>query len=309
MPLNPPSSSGSKQVSPPLQASSPSITQLALLLSAALVLQLIEGLLPPLGLPGAKLGLANTVVLLSLIMWGWRPALFLAILRQLLGGMLSGKLFSIGFFFGLGGALASIAAMQCLLAVFRPYCSLPGVSVFGALSHNWAQWLVARWLMGHEALIWYLPLLTLAAVPCGLLVAMIALPLQNLFRLPAMQFPRLRKAEIAVMAALVFFSFLFPMGWMEKKRKADTAVVFVNGRAAMELDLKKKDIQDINNGKYHYTVAVEEGGVRVLKANCPDQICVYTGLIKKPSQSIICVPGRMVIRIQAGKVPYDALLP
>lgn len=43
-----------------------------------------------------------------------------------------------------------------------------------------------------------------------------------------------------------------------------------------------------------------ESGVRVAWADCPTQDCVRTGLITRSGQSIVCLPGRIVIRLEGG---------
>ncbi len=44
-------------------------------------------------------------------------------------------------------------------------------------------------------------------------------------------------------------------------------------------------------------IEVKEGRIRVLKSDCPQKICVQTGWISKPGQTIICVPNKVLIEI------------
>ena len=45
------------------------------------------------------------------------------------------------------------------------------------------------------------------------------------------------------------------------------------------------------------------------EADCPDQICVSRGLIQKSGQSIVCLPHRLVIRLeQLGDQELDAVV-
>lgn len=32
-------------------------------------------------------------------------------------------------------------------------------------------------------------------------------------------------------------------------------------------------------------------------ANCPDKVCVHTGFINKPGQSIVCLPHKINVKI------------
>ena len=106
---------------------------LALLAALAVLLRLGENLLPlPVQLGGARPGLANTVTILCLYLFGLRlTGLFLTV-RILLVGLLSTGLFTPGFCIGLGGTLkpaadGSGAAQPTVLALrhWYPGCGSP----------------------------------------------------------------------------------------------------------------------------------------------------------------------------------------
>ena len=45
-------------------------------------------------------------------------------------------------------------------------------------------------------------------------------------------------------------------------------------------------------------IAVEPGRICVTEANCPDHICIQTGWISGGTKPIVCLPARLVIRIE-----------
>lgn len=45
------------------------------------------------------------------------------------------------------------------------------------------------------------------------------------------------------------------------------------------------------------TVTIADGGVSVTSSDCPDGVCVRTGIIQKAGEAIVCVPARVVIAI------------
>lgn len=51
----------------------------------------------------------------------------------------------------------------------------------------------------------------------------------------------------------------------------------------------------------HNVLVIENGAVRMTKSDCPDQVCVRTGAIDKPGQTIVCLPNRVVIEISGSK--------
>lgn len=48
-------------------------------------------------------------------------------------------------------------------------------------------------------------------------------------------------------------------------------------------------------------------GIRVCASDCPTQDCVHTGAISKSGQSIVCLPGRIVIQLTGGTVEENAV--
>ena len=57
--------------------------------------------------------------------------------------------------------------------------------------------------------------------------------------------------------------------------------------------------------QYGYNkVEIEKNRVRIVEADCPDQLDVLAGWISKSNQMIVCLPNRVVIRIEgeAGEI-------
>jgi len=149
------------------------MTLVAVLVALATVLHVIESFFPsPLPIPGAKLGLANIVTLLALVLFGWKTGFQVALLRILLGSLLSGSFLSTGFFLSLSGGMVSFLGMALCLSVFSGF-SLVGVSLAGAISHNMGQLAMAALLIEHVGIFYYLPVLLLASIPTGLLTGLL----------------------------------------------------------------------------------------------------------------------------------------
>lgn len=152
-----------------------SIVLLGLFTAMAGILHTLETWLPaPLPLPGAKLGLANIITLLTLHFWGWRQALAVVLARVALGGLLGGTVFGPAFIMSVAAALVSLPIMAFAHRNLMPPFSLIGVSVIGAVAHNTAQVVAAALLVDSLGLFWYLPYLLLAAAPTGLAVGLTA---------------------------------------------------------------------------------------------------------------------------------------
>jgi len=146
---------------------------LALLVTLASVLHVVESWLPlPLPVPGIKLGLANIISLIVIVKFGWRDAIYVAILRVLLAALFGGILLGPAFAMSLCGALGSIALMTYVYQHWHPTFSVIGISIIGAVIHNVVQIVVAAVLVSSVTLLWYLPYLILFALPTGLAIGM-----------------------------------------------------------------------------------------------------------------------------------------
>ena len=142
------------------------LARYGLLIALALALSWLESLLPPLGVPGVKLGLPNLVIVFALYRLGLRDAWCLSIVRVLLASALFGSGVSLAY--SAAGAVLSLCVMGLLKKTekFSPV----GVSVAGGVAHNAGQILVAMALLETARLAWYLPVLWISGTVAGVLI-------------------------------------------------------------------------------------------------------------------------------------------
>ena len=146
---------------------------IAMLVAQASVLHFLESLLPnPMPIPGVKLGLANIITLLALVIFDFKTAVQITILRTILGSLLSGTLFGVGFFMSFSGALTATCGMAIILRSC-PGFSLVGISVAGAIAHNLGQLIMAALILNFSGILFYLPVMLLFSVPTGFITGLL----------------------------------------------------------------------------------------------------------------------------------------
>lgn len=144
---------------------------IALLVAQALVLHVIEGMLPiNFGIPGAKLGLANIVTLTALYFFSFREVLSIVVLKTIMTMLVGGSVS--GFLYSLSGGLLSLLAMYMVYRFARLRVSIIGISVVGAVFHNLGQLLMAALIIQNIKIVFYLPLLVVSAVGTGIFVGL-----------------------------------------------------------------------------------------------------------------------------------------
>lgn len=142
----------------------------------ALIFSYVETLIPiNFGIPGAKLGLANLVIVIVLYKTGGKEALLLSVIRIVLSGFLFGNLFAI--LYSLAGGLFSLAVMG--LVKRRKSFSIVGVSMAGGVTHNIGQLIVAMLVVETYQVGYYLPVLMLAGLATGTLIGVISREVLN----------------------------------------------------------------------------------------------------------------------------------
>lgn len=130
-----------------------------------MILGYIESLMPVGTLPGIKLGLSNSVLLLSLYWLGIPVSFRLMLAKVFLSGFLFGNPQTIQY--SLAGGVLSMAAMS--LAIFGLRGVEPvGAGVAGAVMHNVGQVLLAMAVLRTAGLLYYMGVLMLAGIAMGM---------------------------------------------------------------------------------------------------------------------------------------------
>ncbi|MFY9455057.1 MAG: Gx transporter family protein [Bacillota bacterium] len=149
------------------------MTRLALLVAVALILHAVESMIPAaLPVPGAKLGLANIITLIAIVLGGPYDALVVVALRTLIASLLSGRL--TGFAFSIVGGVFATLVMSLAYTQLSHLLGFTGISILGAVAHNIGQLLVAWFVLKTGGIFYYLPALLIAGVATGFFVGLTA---------------------------------------------------------------------------------------------------------------------------------------
>ena len=148
------------------------MTALAMFSVIALTIFTAESMIGPIvPIPGIKLGLANIVTLLVLVLYGPKEAVFVLIVRILLGSMFGGQMIS--FFYSLSGGILCWLVMSLISALLKKKF-LVLISMCGAAAHNIGQILAAIVITHSISVVAYLPVLMLSAMITGFFTGLAA---------------------------------------------------------------------------------------------------------------------------------------
>lgn len=142
--------------------------RIALLSAYALALHGFEHLIPT-PIPWLRLGLANIITLVALLLYGFRASMMVTIIRVLLASIFKGTFLGPSFILSLGGGVASTAAMGFIYSISGSLFGPVGLSLVGSVSHNLTQLLLAYFLFIQriEAIIIITPIILLIGTFTG----------------------------------------------------------------------------------------------------------------------------------------------
>jgi heptaprenyl diphosphate synthase len=112
--------------------------RIAVLSAYALALHGFEAMLPS-PIPWLRFGLANIITLTALVLFGFRTAFMITLIRVVLGSIFTGTFLGPSFILSLGGGLAGTCAMGAVHSISKGLFGPVGLSLIGAFFHNTAQ--------------------------------------------------------------------------------------------------------------------------------------------------------------------------
>ena len=114
-----------------------------------------------------------------------------------------------------------------------------------------------------------------------------------------------RSLRIPLLCVLLVLAVCAVWAWVQAQRRAPGTVanIYRDGVCVCSVDLSKVTEPyefTLTDASGENTVRAEPGRIRIVSADCPDKICVDTGWISDSTAPIVCLPHRLVIRLEPG---------
>lgn len=305
---------------------------LSLLLAIGVGLHALEAAIPvPIALPGAKLGLANIVTLISLYSLGPLDAIALAAARVLLGGVVTGTFGSTSFIMALSGAVGSGIAMSLSRGKtgnkgrFAAVCS-----IIGAVFHNVSQLGAFALISDTSKVFIMLPYLLAVALPAGYFTGLGGIyALSALKSMPGFR-ERLEEISAAsgkrsLLRTAVAMAVLVAVGFGAVKISERMALARVTEDSRLLIDIERFDdgsqrgrsVMRIawphKDGQFEGQFNCEgrlgtsllkydkEYGVRFISSPCPDKLCVAHGWVNDEMDLAACLPNGLIVTVKESR--------
>lgn len=117
-----------------------------------------------------------------------------------------------------------------------------------------------------------------------------------------------RRNDIILAAAILVIAVAGLLFINANKQSGSLVVVKIDGVEKYSYSLTENITQEIvtgENGEFTNTLVIKDGKASVSTANCPDKICVGHREISFVGETIVCLPHKVVIEVQAEKNSND----
>ena len=113
-----------------------------------------------------------------------------------------------------------------------------------------------------------------------------------------------RELPVLAVLALGALGLLF---WLRAVPSGRTAVLEVEGAEIARRELSAlsgpESLKITGANGVELEVEFSPEGARVASAACPDKTCQRTGLLTKAGECAVCLPGRVVLKLEGGDEP------
>ena len=110
---------------------------------------------------------------------------------------------------------------------------------------------------------------------------------------------KIRLFDVVIIAIFVAISVLVIILHFSLS-KYSNKVVIQSFNETYEYNLDDDQKIEITSGEYKYVIEIKDKSIFVSEANCPNGHCKASGKITKSGESIVCLPGKLIIKIVGG---------
>lgn len=116
---------------------------------------------------------------------------------------------------------------------------------------------------------------------------------------------RLHRTPLIAAAVLLLLAVLSLAALLLRGAAGGGAIahVSVNGTELLTIDLSRgqdDEISLLELAGVDVVLEVKDHAIRVLRSDCPDQICVHAGWLSRDMDVAICMPNRVAVTVTGG---------
>lgn len=118
----------------------------------------------------------------------------------------------------------------------------------------------------------------------------------------------IRKADIILAILLIIAGLAVSYAFAAGNQTGQTVYIMVEGEEYGYYSLLEDQTVSVEQDGHINKITIKDGKVSMAFSDCRNQDCVLQGEISDTSQSIVCLPNKVVVEIRGGQQEYDAVV-
>lgn len=110
-----------------------------------------------------------------------------------------------------------------------------------------------------------------------------------------------QKKDLIFIGLILIAGIIFLLIFLVNTSEGQKAIVTIDGEKVAEYDLTKDCTYTIKTENGYNEITIKDGKISVTDASCPDHLCMNMGAINKSGETIVCLPNKLVITIEAAE--------
>lgn len=106
-----------------------------------------------------------------------------------------------------------------------------------------------------------------------------------------------KKDFILIFVVSLIISGAFGVNYFVNTKNVDSIEIYMDNKLYKTYDINDKEEIKIKSKEGYNIVKIHDKGVEIIEASCPDKVCIHQGFITKSSESIVCLPNKVHIKI------------
>lgn len=119
----------------------------------------------------------------------------------------------------------------------------------------------------------------------------------------------IKKADIILFIFLIVLGIGTSIFIIANDKSGGSVTISVDNKVYGTYSLNTDKTISIDKGSHHNIVVIKDGKVTMTKSSCHNQVCVNHRAIDSTSESIVCLPNKVLIEITENnkKEDFDAI--
>lgn len=106
-----------------------------------------------------------------------------------------------------------------------------------------------------------------------------------------------KKDFILIFVVSLIIAGAFGVNYFVNTKNVDSIEIYMDNKLYKTYDINDKEEIKVKSKEGYNIVKIHDKGVEIIEASCPDKVCIHQGFITKSSESIVCLPNKVHIKI------------